>query len=97
MSHDDVLLPPILSTPDLRVVGIGRLDDGRNYLKLATTGRSPHPVREIVIVVATGGELEYEYSIYDRSIAQIVTYRGRHGDPERDEWVSNRSLTPKQE
>ena len=89
------LLPPILQTPGLTVVCMGRGADGRSFLKLATTGRSAHPVREIVIVVETSGLFEYEYSIYDRSIAQIVTYRGPHGDPERDTWVSNRSLYPK--
>ena len=49
------LLPPILSTPGLTVTGVGVLDDGRRYLKLATTGRSTQPVREVVVIVATNG------------------------------------------
>jgi len=91
------LLPPILQTPGLVVVAVGKTVDGRSYLKLATTGRSSNPVREVVIVVETGGTFEYEYSIYDRSIAQIVTYRGMFGDPEQDTWISNRSLRPHHE
>jgi hypothetical protein len=90
------LLPPILQTPGLSIVCAGHTADGRAFLKLATTGRSTQPVREVVIVVATSGGFEYEYSIYDRSIAQIVTYRGQHGDPERDVWISNQSLRPPQ-
>ena len=88
-------MPPILLTPGLTVVDAGITISGRAYLKLATTGRSQHPVREVVIVVETTGGFEYEYSIYDRSIAQIVTYRGMYGDPEKDAWISNRSLNPK--
>ena len=90
-------MPPILLTPGLTVVDAGHTDQGRAYLKLATTGRSMHPVREVVIVVETTGGFEYEYSIYDRTIAQIVTYRGTHGDPEKDAWIGNRSLMPKHE
>lgn len=91
------LLPPILQTPGLTVVCAGVTEDGRSFLKLGTTGRSTHPVREVVIVVETTGHFEYEYSIYDRSVSQITTYRGRYGDPERDEWISNRSLYPRPE
>ena len=93
----DELLPPILQTPGLTIVCAGHTSTGRAFFKLATTGRSAHPVREVVVVVELSGEFEFEYSIYDRSIAQIVTYRGPFGDPERDNWISNRSLLPPQE
>ena len=85
------LLPPILQTPGLVVADVGVLD-GKAYIKLVTTGRTRRPVREVVIFVQTAGVFEYTYAIYDESIAQVVTYSGPYGDPERDTWVSNKSL-----
>lgn len=83
------LLPPVLATPDLRLVACGSEKDGTAWMRFATAGRSSNPVREVVILVRTAGKFSYEYSIYDGSLHTINQYRGDHGDPEQDEWLGS--------
>jgi hypothetical protein len=89
------LLPPVLATPDLRVVAAGVEKDGTPWLRLATMGRSSNPVREVVVLVRTAGGFDYEYSIYDGSLHIINQYRGQYGDPDQDEWIGSYGLQAK--
>jgi 2-succinyl-5-enolpyruvyl-6-hydroxy-3-cyclohexene-1-carboxylate synthase len=81
------MIPPILRTPTLHVTEVGIDERGWHYIKMATTRRSKNPVREVVIRISSTAAFEYLYSIYDETLERTNTYRGPHGDPEKDEWL----------
>lgn len=86
----DESLPPILRTKGLRLISMGEDKQGA-YLKF---GVDRNDVREITIYMHTKGPVAwtYMYSIWDETTRTVVSYRGKHGDPDKDRRTEIRGL-----
>lgn len=72
-------MPPILRTPGLRLIKMGTTNRGVYFLI-----GSRRPKRQIAIVVH-GERVFYTYTILDPETKTMVSYKGTHGDPTKDE------------
>jgi hypothetical protein len=92
----DSMLPPIMQIPGLQLVAIGIDKKKHPYLKFATPGgRASSPLREVIITIEVAGTIEYEYAIYDSTMQMVNVYRGEHGDPDKDQWITGHGLSGK--
>lgn len=87
VNRDGLFTPPIMLTPGLRLIGVGKLPNGQAFMKFATTGRSSNPIREVAVLITSGSEWVFEYAYWDADTRLIKTYRGIHGDPDKDQLI----------
>lgn len=79
-------LPPVLAIRGMRLMAMGRSDEGRVWLKFGMTkGR----IREVTVFLVSDqpSTFMYEYAVHDASTHTVVSYSGRYGDPTKDTQV----------
>ena len=84
-------LPQILASPGLKLIEIGE-DDRGAFLKFASTRNR---VRMVTVYMMADGPIRwaYAYASYDPSTRTVVSYEGKHGDPEKDKRINMKGTT----